>query len=105
MKLFLSYPSAHRELAARLAPSSGWRRVAMIVAAVAIVAGAGGLLVWQAERRAVEQAQLQAARLDAARRNADATSARELCDGGRYALALQQLNEVARRAPAQPEVI
>ncbi|HKC45702.1 MAG TPA: toll/interleukin-1 receptor domain-containing protein [Burkholderiales bacterium] len=88
---------------ARLAPSSpGWRRVAMIVAAVAIVAGAAGLLVWQdAERRAVKQA-----RLDAARRNAaEATSASELCDGGGYAVALQQLNDVARHAPGQPEVI
>jgi len=106
MKLFLSYPSAQRELAARHALSSpGWRRVAIIVAAVAIVAGAGGLLAWQAERRAMEQTQLEAARLDAARRNADATSARELCDAGDYTVALQQLNEVARRAPAQPEVI
>src|SRR5262247_243261 len=106
MKLFLSYPSAQRELAARLALSSpGWRRVAIIVAAVAIVAGAGGLFAWQAERRAMEQAQLEAARLDAARRNANATSARELCDAGDYTVALQRLNEVARRAPAQPEVI
>lgn len=84
---------------ARLKPPAHRRRMqTAAVAALVLVAlaTAGGLYYRHAQQRAAEQARLMALQ-------AQAASARELCDSGSHALALAQLNElvVGRQPPAQ----
>jgi len=79
----------------RPGPGRG-RLVVAVGAAAALALGGAGFLAWRGAERE---------KLVARRAVAEAASARELCETGDHALALQQLNELAGHEKPPPEVI
>ncbi len=83
-------------------PSRPWRKwLVGGAAALAAVVGGSFLAFRQAERAAAETAQ----RATEQRNLAQAMTARELCFTGGHAVALEQLSELAARAPVQDAVL